>query len=365
MEDYKEYFPKSKKVYFDHATKSLPPSVSLINLKPSRNYNHSFSEIARSNQKLYLSIKSKLSQITGLNKDNIALLPNRNIALNLIFHSLKLNGQNTVITSISEDTSIITPMIKLFDISFFEKSDSEYTDIDILIYSCIDNITGQIKSFDKKNKDQIKIIDASFNLLTYNVKKHKADIIIAELSIDALSPLPLCMIYIGEAYAKLQNPFPSDGNIQSYNKNKYIFHNDISSMELGLIDYNVLHAFEKALDFSLQIGMKNIFEHKSLISKYLQTKLSHISNLSVLIFPHYQNDILSHLSIQVSNAHDINLLLDEISNIEVRSGELCSQIGISHYGLDNLIRISWHLSTSKNDIDYLIDELIRIFEILN
>ena len=57
MEDYKEYFPKSKKVYFDHATKSLPPSVSLINLKPSRNYNHSFSEIARSNQKLYLSIK--------------------------------------------------------------------------------------------------------------------------------------------------------------------------------------------------------------------------------------------------------------------------------------------------------------------
>ena len=67
MEDFKKYFPKSKKVYFDHATKSLPPSVSLINLKPSRNYNHSFSEISRSNQKSYLSIKSKLSQITGRN----------------------------------------------------------------------------------------------------------------------------------------------------------------------------------------------------------------------------------------------------------------------------------------------------------
>ena len=73
----------------------------------------------------------------------------------------------------------------------------------------------------------------------------------------------------------------------------------------------------------------------------------------------YSSSILTFNSEKIS-AHDIALSLDDIANIQVRSGLICSNLGIAELKIKDVVQVSTHVYNTIEHIDLFIDGLKQI-----
>lgn len=120
-----------------------------------------------------------------------------------------------------------------------------------------------------------------------------------------------------------------------------------------------------AIHYIENIGIKNIQKHEDYLTKYALHKLKSISNINIYGSQTNINRI-GVISFNMGKYHpyDIGSFLDQYG-IAIRTGHHCAMPIMKHYNVNGMCRISLGLYNCKEEVDQLIDSLIRINNLLS
>ena len=113
----------------------------------------------------------------------------------------------------------------------------------------------------------------------------------------------------------------------------------------------------EALIYMQKLGLEDINAHEKIIAEYLQNKLQEIPKLKIIGNAKNKGGVFS---FALGNIHpqDLAFVLNK-ENIAIRTGHHCAQPIVNRMGYNSLARASIGLYTSKEDIDYLIQALLK------
>lgn len=112
-----------------------------------------------------------------------------------------------------------------------------------------------------------------------------------------------------------------------------------------------------AIDYVSAIGMDAISEWEQDLLKYATEKLQKIEGLKIYGTAEHKAGIIS-FTIDGCPTSDIAMILDQCG-VAVRTGHHCCQPLMTRFGLDGTVRASFGLYNDKDDIDQLVDGLMK------
>jgi cysteine desulfurase/selenocysteine lyase len=104
--------------------------------------------------------------------------------------------------------------------------------------------------------------------------------------------------------------------------------------------------------------MKNIAEYEGELTELLFQKLKEIPEVHILGSKSFRGSLVS-FSVKGLHPLDVATLLD-LQGIAVRSGHLCAQPIMRHYGLAAALRASIAFYNSKEEINHFIEILKKV-----
>ena len=121
-------------------------------------------------------------------------------------------------------------------------------------------------------------------------------------------------------------------------------------------------AWESAIDFISNIGLKNIQEHEDYLLSYATKKLNEITDLKIHGESEHQAGIIS---FTVNNIHpyDIGMILNNFG-IAVRTGHHCAQPLITKLNVPGTIRISFGIYNTKEDVKQCVEAIKKALILL-
>ncbi len=112
-----------------------------------------------------------------------------------------------------------------------------------------------------------------------------------------------------------------------------------------------------ALEYLKKVGLDSIFLHEQDLINYAEEKISSLSGLTL-----YGKNIkrCAALSFNLNNIHpyDVGVILDKLG-IAVRTGVHCAEPLMQHFGISGMIRASFALYNTKEEIDRLMEGLLK------
>lgn len=114
----------------------------------------------------------------------------------------------------------------------------------------------------------------------------------------------------------------------------------------------------EALKFLMQLGMKNIMEYEHELLEVLWHRLSEIASVRMLGRKENRGSLIT---FAVDGVHplDIATLLD-LQGIAIRSGHMCTQPIMHHYGLSAACRASLSFYNTKDEVHLFADALQKV-----
>jgi cysteine desulfurase/selenocysteine lyase len=122
-------------------------------------------------------------------------------------------------------------------------------------------------------------------------------------------------------------------------------------------------ALGSSIDYMKSIGIEKAREIESHLLDTLLTNLNHINSVKILGNPKKCGSLLSFV---VDGLHplDIGTLLD-LNLIAVRTGHLCSQPTMQKFDVGSVIRVSFGIYNTKEDVDFFSEKLESIIKKLH
>lgn len=128
--------------------------------------------------------------------------------------------------------------------------------------------------------------------------------------------------------------------------------------EAGTPDYVGSHALAKALDYVDHIGMDAIAAHERDLTAYAMERLGDIPGLHVYGRAADKGAVVS-FNVEGIHHLDMGTLLDQLG-IAVRTGHHCAQPLMERYGVEGMVRASFGLYNTREEIDSLVAGILRI-----
>lgn len=132
--------------------------------------------------------------------------------------------------------------------------------------------------------------------------------------------------------------------------------------EAGTPDYVGSTALEAAIEYIESIGLKAIADYEHSLLDYATARLSQIDGLRIIGTAREKSGVISFI-VDGIHPYDIGTMIDKLG-IAVRTGHHCAEPLIDHYGISGTVRVSLAFYNTKAEIDYLIDSLNRVLNIL-
>lgn len=124
-----------------------------------------------------------------------------------------------------------------------------------------------------------------------------------------------------------------------------------------------IHAWAVALEYLQKVGMERIRQHELALTQYLLEGLASVKGLRLLGPTDYRERVgLAAFDFAGIHPHDVGQVLDA-EDVAIRVGHHCALPLHAHYGLRSSCRASLSLTSSREDINRLIDglETVRSF----
>ncbi len=128
--------------------------------------------------------------------------------------------------------------------------------------------------------------------------------------------------------------------------------------EAGTPNITSVIAFGAAIDFINETGLENIRIWEHVLLKYATLKLKEISGIRIYGEAPEKSGVIS-FNIDGIHSYDLGMLLDKLG-IAVRTGHLCADTVMQHFGIQGCVRISFGLYNTKEEIDIFIAALNKI-----
>ena len=128
--------------------------------------------------------------------------------------------------------------------------------------------------------------------------------------------------------------------------------------EAGTPDYVGSHALAVALDYVNSLGMDNIHQHESELTKYAMEQMMTIPEMHIYGTAQEKDAVVS---FNVSNIHplDLGTLLDRLG-IAIRTGHHCAQPLMQRCGVEGMARASFALYNTREEVDALVAGIDRV-----
>lgn len=128
--------------------------------------------------------------------------------------------------------------------------------------------------------------------------------------------------------------------------------------EAGTPDYVGSNALAVALDYVSRLGMEHIAAHERKLTTYAMERLDAIPGLRVYGQAREKDAVVA-FNIEGIHHLDMGTLLDRLG-IAVRTGHHCAQPLMERYGVEGMVRASFGLYNTLQEIDTLAEGIERI-----
>lgn len=159
-------------------------------------------------------------------------------------------------------------------------------------------------------------------------------------------------------------PFLAGGSmIADVTMGKSTFQPVPERFEAGSQPVAQIHAWAVALEYLQKVGMERIRSHELALTQYLLEGLASVKGLRLLGPTDYRERVgLAAFDFAGIHPHDVGQVLDA-EDVAIRVGHHCALPLHAHYGLRSSCRASLSLTSSREDINRLIDglETVRSF----
>ena len=115
-----------------------------------------------------------------------------------------------------------------------------------------------------------------------------------------------------------------------------------------------------AIEFVEAIGYDAIAEHEASLTEHALARLATVEGLRVIGAAQDRGGVVS-FTLDRAHAHDIATLLDR-NGIAVRAGHHCAAPLMQRLGLESTARASFGIYTTHDEIDVLVDTLVKVRE---
>lgn len=172
-------------------------------------------------------------------------------------------------------------------------------------------------------------------------------------------PTGIGVLYGKEQWLDRMPPYQGGGEmIESVSFEKTTFERLPFKFEAGTPDYVATHGLATAIDYIEALGMDNISRHERMLTEYCMSQLQEIEGMRLFGTANDKDAVVSFL---VGDIHhlDIGTLLDRLG-IAVRTGHHCAQPVMTHFGVQGMVRASFALYNTKEEVDALTAGIRRV-----
>ena len=164
-------------------------------------------------------------------------------------------------------------------------------------------------------------------------------------------------IYVRAERMAEMRPFLGGGDmIKEVHKDSIIYNDAPMKFEAGTPGIVQTIGFGVALNYIMQIGLKNIAEYEAGLKDYALKKLTALNWLKIQGQPKDKGAIFSFTLDNSGHAHDISTILVK-KGVAVRAGQHCAGPLMDHMGITASCRASFAFYNTKTEVDTLVDAL--------
>lgn len=376
-------------IYMDSASTSLTPEPVLIAVsKYYREYNanvgrgvHRLSQVA--SQK-YKDAHRKIADFIGANEEEVIFTKNTTEAINTVASGLRWKKGDKVVTTLLEHHSNFLPWLKLkslgvvldivkpdkdggFNVSDFEEVIDDRTRLVAITH--VSNVLGTITPIEEisaicKKKNVLLLVDGAQSVPHIHVDVRKLGCnFLCFSGHKMLGPTGTGILWVKEDFLDRLEPLSFGGGmIDDVSLNGYEPTKGYERFEGGTPNIAGVIGFGRAIDYLKKIGMDKIKDHEAKLTERLLEGLLKIRRVEIYGSLNSKERIgLVTFNIKDLNSHDVALMLDEASNIMVRSGHLCCMPLMKYFGLkEGAVRVSLYLYNTEEEVDTFLETVKEI-----
>ena len=179
----------------------------------------------------------------------------------------------------------------------------------------------------------------------------------------AYGPTGIGVLYGKESLLNAMPPYQGGGDmIEKVTFEKTTYNVLPTKFEAGTPLIAEVMGLGSALEYIENVGRDNIFAWEQELLKELTKELHPIPGLKIIGEAPHKGGIVSFI---VDGVHplDIGTMLD-LKGIAIRTGHLCAQPIMRHFGIESVARASFGLYTTKEDLDRFVQGLTEVIKIL-
>ena len=172
-------------------------------------------------------------------------------------------------------------------------------------------------------------------------------------------PTGVGVLYGKEEWLDRLPPYQGGGEmIESVSFERTVFERLPFKFEAGTPDYVATHGLATALNYVSALGMDNIAAHERELTAYCMEQMQTIPGIRLFGTTPGKDAVVSFL---VGDIHhlDMGTLLDRLG-IAVRTGHHCAQPVMDRIGVQGVVRASFALYNTKEEIDALVSGVKRV-----
>ncbi len=374
-------------VYLDSASTSLTPEPVLQSVLDyyrayKANVGRGVYRLAQLADQRYRDAHRKVASFVGGEKGTLVFTRNATESINIVALGLVWKKNDKVVTTLLEHHSNILPWMKLkkdgirldvlrpddrgiVDLSDFEKSIDDETKL--VTVSQLSNALGTllpVKEISKicRDHDAALLVDGAQSVphLSVNVKEMDCDFLCFS-GHKMLGPTGTGALWIRKA-EEIKPLMVGGGMVEGVDDCDYEIKKGFEGFEAGTPDISGGIGFGTAADYLTRVGMEEIHDHERLLVRRLLAGLQEIKGVEVYgsLDPEGRGSVVS-FNVKGLMPHEVALMLDQASNIMVRSGHHCCIPLMRHLGLKyGTVRASVYLYNTIEEIDKLLGALEQI-----
>ena len=379
-------------MYLDSACMSLKQN-SVV--EAMNDYYFNFPACDRSLHKLGSTVTKKVKEarelvakfINAKNLDEIIFTRNTTEGINLLANSFGLVKGDVVLVSDKEHNSNLVPWLLLrdrvgivvkiissnvngtFNLDNFSKLISGVKLVSIVHTSNLDGVTNPAKEIIEiaHQNNALVCLDAA-----QSIPHRKIDV--QDLDVDFLAfsghkmfgPTGTGVFYGKSKLLEKLSPFLVGGDTVEFSTyDSYKMLPVPEKFEAGLQNYAGIIGLGEAVKYLSQFDFEDIVEHELKLNSYITTELKKISGINIIgpEDPKLRSGIVN-FYIEGTDMHKFVIMLDEMANIEIRSGQHCVHSWFADKKIYNSARVSLYLYNTIEEAEAFITNLKKIIEIL-
>jgi cysteine desulfurase/selenocysteine lyase len=179
-----------------------------------------------------------------------------------------------------------------------------------------------------------------------------------------LGPSGMGVLYGKRHLLETLDPFLVGGDtVENSTYESYTFMKPPEKFEAGLQNYAGVMGLATAVQYLEKIGRENIQKHELELNKFITERIIDIPGINIIGPSSKLRSGIISFNIKGMNSHDIAIMLNEIENIMIRSGQHCVHSWFNAHGIEGSARASLYLYNTKKEAQMFVDNLRKIVKL--